>query len=193
LPKEPVNKMPSVSLLNNGSMSNIIENNILSILNENLNNVHKSRNVNKNDNVYNIGTNLNHVKNMINDAPKKLIIKENVEVNNNVMKGENNCGASGKCIFNNNIAQKDTSNGHKDQNKNVTSTFKKEDRKHIDNFHVFTSYNMNTNAGKRNAHKQIFPKKNGNLFMDNNKNAENTHNNPIVLLDKKNEDTKVLK
>lgn len=169
LPKEPTNKMPSVSLLNNASMSNIIENNILSFLNDNLNNVHKSRNVNKTDNVYNVGTNANK------DLPKRLINRDHNECNKLV--DDNNSTILSKNIVNDHAIKDNII--HDDLNKIVTCTFKKEGKKHNDNLHVFTSY---TNAIKKNGtgYKPLFAKKT----------IENTQNIPIVLLDKNDEDKK---
>lgn len=149
-----------------------MENNIISLLNDNLNNNHKSRNVNKVDNVYNNGTVAVH------EAPIRILNKENEYEH----LGDNNC-----VLLNNNL--KEFSKLKSDPNKHVTSTFKKEEKKGVDNFHVYTSY---SNAAQKNdtGYKPLLAKKNANQFL-NNKNSENMQNIPIVLVGKNTEEYKI--
>jgi hypothetical protein len=160
-----VNKIPSVSLLNNASLSNLVENNILSFLNDNLNNNHKSRNVNKVDKVY------NNCTNAVFEPSMRIIQKEN--------DGDNRQGDSSILSKVNNNDEK---GAQSDYNKIGNTTFKKEEKKISENLLAFTSY---TNTTKKNdtGSKPLFVKKNPNKFLES-KNAENSQYNPIVLIEK---------
>ncbi len=149
-----------------------MENNILSFLNDNLNNNHKSRNVNKPDNVYNNGTNAPI------EPPKRIILKENEC---------DNCNGNSSILSKSN--NKEPNNVQADHNKLGNTTFKKEEKKNSENLHVFTSY---SNANKRSevGCKALFVKKNPNMFLENKK-GEIMNNNPIVLVDKNTEEKKI--
>lgn len=154
-------------------MSNILENNILSLLNDNLTNNHKSRNVNKADNVYNNGTVAVH------EAPIRIYDKDS---------DYDHDGNNKSIISKNNV--KEFSKLKSDPNKHVTSTFKHEEKKNLDNFHVYTSYSKEVQINE-NIYKPLFVKKKCNIFL-NNKNADNIQNNPILILEKNTVENKIM-
>jgi hypothetical protein len=154
-------------------MSNILENNILSLLNDNLTNNHKSRNVNKADNVYNNGTVAVH------EAPIRIYDKDS---------DYDHDGNNKSIISKNNVQE--FSKLKSAPNKHVTSTFKHEEKKNLDNFHVYTSYSKEVQINE-NIYKPLFVKKKCNIFL-NNKNADNIQNNPILILEKNTVENKIM-
>lgn len=154
-------------------MSNILENNILSLLNDNLTNNHKSRNVNKADNVYNNGTVAVH------EVPIRIL---------NNHHEYDPAGGNKTILSKHNIHE--FSKLKADPNKQATSTFKNEEKKHLDNFHVYTSYSKDL-QNYENSFKPLFVKKKGNIFL-NDKNTDNNQNNPILIVEKKTLEDKIM-
>lgn len=142
-----------------------MENNILSFLNDNLNNNHKSRNVNKVDKVYNNCTNA--------------VIEPSIRINqmeNDYDNRQGNTSILSK-VYNND--EKGIQSDHK---KVGNVTFKKEEKKINENILAFTSY-TNTTKKKDTGSKALFIKKNPNKFLES-KNSENSQYNPVALIER---------